>query len=254
MAGAVPILPSRDLDETLAFYERLGFANRGAPPDVWEYLIIGRGAIELHFYRDHDVDPLTTAASCYLRVEDADRLHDEWAEIGVPHDAATGSRLVAPVDTDYAMREFALIDRSGNLLRAGSPLEQSGEWDWSRPVVDHLDVHASNFSESVRFYETVLRPLGIPKLFERENEACFTHVNVTPRPPATTGLHLCFHARSRDDVDAFHRAGVDSGFESNGAPGLRDYGPGYYAAYLLDPDGNNVEALYRDVGNPGYAG
>jgi predicted lactoylglutathione lyase len=79
-------------------------------------------------------------------------------------------------------------------------------------------------------------------------------VNVVARTPPTTGLHISFHARSRADVDAFHRAGTEAGFQSNGAPGLRDYTPGYYAAYLYDPDGNNVEALYRDVGNPGYAG
>ena len=128
------------------------------------------------------------------------------------------------------------------------------EWDWSRPVVDHLDLHASDFATSVRFYETVVAPLGIPKLHEHEGEACFTHVNVVARTPPTTALHLCFHARSRADVDAFHRAGLEAGFRSNGAPGLRDYGPDYYAAYLLDPDGNNIEALYRDVGNPGHAG
>ena len=121
-------------------------------------------------------------------------------------------------------------------------------------MVDHLDLHVSDFARSVRFYETVLAPLGIPKLYEREDEACFTHVNVVARTPPTTGLHLCFRARSRVEVDAFHRAGTAAGFSSNGAPGLRDYAPGYYAAYLLDPDGNNVEALYRDVGNPGYAG
>ena len=128
------------------------------------------------------------------------------------------------------------------------------EWDWSRRVVDHVDVHASDFVRSVRFYETVLSPLGIPKLHEHDGEACFTHVNVVDRTPPTTGLHLCFHASSRADVDAFHRAGVAAGFASNGEPGLRSYGPGYYAAYLLDPDGNNIEALYRDVGNPGHAG
>jgi catechol 2,3-dioxygenase-like lactoylglutathione lyase family enzyme len=128
------------------------------------------------------------------------------------------------------------------------------EWDWSRTVVDHLDLHASRFSESVRFYEGVLAPLGIPKLYERDGSACFTHVNVVDARPPTTNLHLCFYARSRAEVDAFHSAGVEAGFESNGAPGFRDYGPGYYAAYLLDPDGNNVEALYRDVGNPGHAG
>jgi Glyoxalase/Bleomycin resistance protein/Dioxygenase superfamily len=128
------------------------------------------------------------------------------------------------------------------------------EWDWTRVVVDHLDLHTSRFPESVRFYEAVLAPLGIPKLYQRERSACFTHVNVVDAQPPTTNLHLCFYARSKAEVDAFHSAGVTAGFESNGPPGYRDYAPGYYAAYLLDPDGNNVEALYRDVGNPGYAG
>ena len=137
---------------------------------------------------------------------------------------------------------------------ADSGAMPADDWDWSRVVVDHLDLHASDFSESVRFYETVLATLGIPKLFERDDEACFTHVNVVARTPPTSELHLCFHARSKEEVDAFHRAGVEAGFRSNGAPGYRDYAAGYYASYLFDPDGNNIEALYRDVGNPGYAG
>ena len=111
------------------------------------------------------------------------------------------------------------------------------EWDWTRIVVDHVDVHASDYPESVRFYETVLAPLGIPTISKTEESACFTNLNVVAREPATTGLHLCFHARSREQVDEFHAAGVDGGFRSNGEPGYRDYGPGYYAAYLLDPDG-----------------
>ena len=118
---AVPILPSRDLRETLAFYERLGFENRGAEPEEWDYLIVGRGGIVLHFFLQPDVDPLSTAAGCYVHVDDADALYAEWRAIGVEHDAATGSRLMAPADTDYRMREFALVDRSGNLLRVGSP-------------------------------------------------------------------------------------------------------------------------------------
>jgi len=77
-------------------------------------------------------------------------------------------------------------------------------------------------------------------------------VSVVDRLPPTSGLHLCFVARSRDQVDAFHEAGVEAGYRSNGAPGYRDYAPGYYAAFLLDPDDNNIEALYRDVGNPGH--
>jgi catechol 2,3-dioxygenase-like lactoylglutathione lyase family enzyme len=120
------------------------------------------------------------------------------------------------------------------------------DWDWSRLVVDHVDVRASDYRESVRFYETVLGPLGIPRLRETDEWTNFTNVNVVDRRPATQNLHLCFVARSRDEVDAFHRAGVDAGFRSNGEPGFRDYMPGYYAAYLLDPDDNNVEALYRE--------
>jgi catechol 2,3-dioxygenase-like lactoylglutathione lyase family enzyme len=130
----------------------------------------------------------------------------------------------------------------------------AGKFDWSRHVVDHLDVHATDFGESVRFYETVLAPLGIPKWSQSEGEACFTRVNIVDRKPGTRDLHLCFVARSRGEVDAFHRTGVEAGFPSNGEPGYRDYAPGYYAAYLLDPDGNNVEALYRDVGNVGHEG
>ncbi len=118
---SVPILPSRDLSESLAFYDRLGFSNRGAPPDEWDYLIVGRGGIEIHFSATPELDPLTTSAGCYIFVDDAQALHDEWAAV-VVGDPPTGGRLVPPVDTDYGMREFAVIDRSGNLLRVGSPL------------------------------------------------------------------------------------------------------------------------------------
>ena len=113
------------------------------------------------------------------------------------------------------------------------------EWDWLQHVVDHVELHASDYDESVRFYATVLTPLGIPSWLEDtedERRRDFTRVSVVDRRPATTGLHLCFVAKSRDEVDAFHQAGVDAGFTSNGSPGLRDYGPGYYAAFLFDPD------------------
>jgi hypothetical protein len=127
------------------------------------------------------------------------------------------------------------------------------DWDWSLRVFDHLDLHSSDYAESVRFYETVLTALAIPKLSHDAESACFTNLNVVDAKPPTRGLHVCFYAREKEQVDAFHRAGVEAGFRSNGAPGYRDYGPGYYAAYLFDPDGNNVEALYRDVGNAGHA-
>jgi hypothetical protein len=119
---AVPILPSRNLEETLQFYSRLGFESQGAPIEKYRYLIIGRGSIELHFWDAPDVDPLTTDASCYVRVDDADALYREWQGAGIEADPATGSRLMPPVDTDYGIREFALVDKSGNLVRVGSPL------------------------------------------------------------------------------------------------------------------------------------
>lgn len=79
--------------------EGLGFGNRGAPPEEWDYLILGRGGIEIHFYAAPDVDPLATSAGCYAFVDDAQALDDEWDRTLIP-DPRTGSRLVAPVDTD----------------------------------------------------------------------------------------------------------------------------------------------------------
>ena len=119
---AVPIMPANDLEATLSFYERLGFKNAGSAPTEWNYLIIRRGSVQLHFYGDPQVDPLTTSSSCYVYTEDADALYGEWDAIGVATDPKTGSRLQGPpVGTDYGMREFALVDPSGNLIRVGSP-------------------------------------------------------------------------------------------------------------------------------------
>jgi catechol 2,3-dioxygenase-like lactoylglutathione lyase family enzyme len=118
---AVPIMPSKDLDATLAFYERLGFENAGASPSEWNYLIIRRGSVQLHFYGDPNVDPLTTSSGCYVFTDDADALYEAWNAIGIPTDPTTGSRLHGPAaDTEYGMREFALVDPSGNLLGVGS--------------------------------------------------------------------------------------------------------------------------------------
>jgi catechol 2,3-dioxygenase-like lactoylglutathione lyase family enzyme len=124
MEYAVPIMPSRNLRETLEFYERLGFEMRGAGPEEYGYIILGLGAmIELHFWEKPDVDPLRTDHSCYIRVVDADALHAEWEGVEIEPDPETGSRLMPPCDTDYGIREFALVDTSGNLLRIGSPIE-----------------------------------------------------------------------------------------------------------------------------------
>jgi hypothetical protein len=90
---AVPIMPANDLDATLSFYERLGFENAGSAPSEWNYLIVRRGSVQMHFYGDPQVDPLTTSSSCYVFTEDADALYDEWNAIGIATDPKTGSRL-----------------------------------------------------------------------------------------------------------------------------------------------------------------
>jgi hypothetical protein len=115
---AVPVLPGRDLGETLAFYETLGFENRGAPPDEWDYLIIGRGELEIHFYAAPEPGP--TGRRCYAFVADAQALHDEWTAVVAPG-PTTGSHLGTPMDTEYGMREFDVVDPTGNIVRVGSP-------------------------------------------------------------------------------------------------------------------------------------
>jgi catechol 2,3-dioxygenase-like lactoylglutathione lyase family enzyme len=126
---AVPILPSRDLSASLRFYEALGFRNVGAPPEEWDYLILARGDLVLHLVLEPAVDPLRTASSCYLYVDDVDVLHQRWRSSWpelTGDQRAAGTRLVAPEGTDYGMRELAVVDLDGNLLRAGSPTPGEG--------------------------------------------------------------------------------------------------------------------------------
>jgi catechol 2,3-dioxygenase-like lactoylglutathione lyase family enzyme len=115
--GVAPILLSRDLGATAAFYARLGFEQTG----IWEdeYLIVMRDEVGLHFVCEPGMDPYSTSSGCYLYVEDADALHAEYAALGLPSEGIP--RLHGdPVETDYGLREFALVDLDGNLLRIGS--------------------------------------------------------------------------------------------------------------------------------------
>jgi catechol 2,3-dioxygenase-like lactoylglutathione lyase family enzyme len=121
-------------------------------------------------------------------------------------------------------------------------------WDWSRPIYDHVQLHVRDLRASVRFYETVLAPLGIPLFYATDDVAEFPNLGLVAGRPPSGPMHLAFRAATEDDVHAFHAAGVSSGFRDNGAPGVRpQYYRYYYAAYLLDPDDNNVEAVFRDV-------
>jgi len=123
-------------------------------------------------------------------------------------------------------------------------------WDWSRIVLDHVKIGVQDAAASKRFYGTVLAPLEIPPLWESDQGAQYANIVVSGKAPTAAPLHIAFVARSREEVDAFHRAGIEAGFQGNGAPGVREQYSSeaaglYYAAFLLDPDGNNIEAVYR---------
>ena len=126
------------------------------------------------------------------------------------------------------------------------------DWDWTRIVFDHVHIRVQDVKASIAFYKAALEPLGIPPIWERENGAQLANLVVTDGEPTTSGpVHLAFVADSREQVDAFHRAGLAAGGRDNGEPGVREQysskeGGRYYAAFLLDPDGNNVEAVRRE--------
>lgn len=118
-------------------------------------------------------------------------------------------------------------------------------------LIDHLQLVTSDLAASRRFYGAVLEALAVPMGGEAEtffwaDELFVSTADSEAAAGRPTGrCHLAFQARDRAMVDAFHRAGLAAGGTDNGAPGERPYHPGYYAAFLLDPDGNNIEAVFH---------
>lgn len=123
-------------------------------------------------------------------------------------------------------------------------------------MIDHISIGVRNIAASKRFYDAALQALGYrclsdsPESLGYGAKAPALWISVTDRPvppEPRSGLHFCFKAPSRKAVDTFHAAGLASGGRDNGRPGLRtDYGAGYYAAYLMDPDGYRVEAYFAE--------
>ncbi len=120
-------------------------------------------------------------------------------------------------------------------------------------MFDHVGLRVRDLATSTRFFEQVLTPLGLGLQSEGGGYAGFgpkgapalwLHAHVPPAGTVGVGTHLAFTAPSREAVDRFHAAGLAAGARDNGAPGLRrDYGETYYAAFLTDAEGNNVEAV-----------
>jgi catechol 2,3-dioxygenase-like lactoylglutathione lyase family enzyme len=117
-------------------------------------------------------------------------------------------------------------------------------------MIAHTTLAVSDYQRSKAFYCKALEPLGYSNTIEHGEGAGFNAGKNTDfwiiHEKAVVPLHLAFRARNRGAVHAFHEAALSAGGKNNGNPGYRDYWPGYYAAFVLDPDGNNVEAVWYD--------
>jgi len=118
-------------------------------------------------------------------------------------------------------------------------------------LVDHIQLVVKDLAASKRFYRAAFDALGIPLGGEAAEHFWFDELFVSSQGSKealgklTGRVHLAFQARDRAMVDRFYRAVLAAGGRDNGAPGERPYHPGYYAAFVLDPDGNNIEAVFH---------
>ena len=125
-------------------------------------------------------------------------------------------------------------------------------------TLDHVGINVSDYARSKAFYDRALAPLGIRALMEhgtfcgygRDGKPDFwigagkASFQTDEQLRAITPVHVALVAHSREEVDAFYKAAIEAGGKDHGPPGLRpEYHPGYYGAFVLDPDGHNVEAV-----------
>ncbi len=129
-------------------------------------------------------------------------------------------------------------------------------------LLDHVSIAVRDLSRAQPFYDAIMSALGIPKVYDRPGAVGYGQRNAagddghsylsvyeSPSAVADPGRHWCFRARSEDEVRRFFAAGLGAGGSGDGEPGVRpDYHPAYFAAFLVDPDGNRVEAVYHRAG------
>jgi lactoylglutathione lyase len=118
-------------------------------------------------------------------------------------------------------------------------------------LIDHIQLVVRDIKSSQKFYTAIFATLGIPLGGEGEGFFWADELFISDlKSPASDGkltgpTHLAFQAKDREIVQKFYEAGLEAGGKDNGKPGERPYHPGYYAAFLYDPDGNNIEAVFH---------
>ena len=115
---------------------------------------------------------------------------------------------------------------------------------------DHMGFNVTDYDASRAFYVAALAPLGVGIAAQGDGWAMLGEPGrgrlwIGAMGPAATPIHIAFEATSRSKVHEFYEAALAAGGRDNGPPGLREYGPNYYAAFVLDPDGHNIEAVCR---------
>jgi catechol 2,3-dioxygenase-like lactoylglutathione lyase family enzyme len=182
-------------------------------------------------------------AFCAESRDDVDRFWRVGIDAGYADDGAPGER------PQYMPGYYGafLLDPDGNSVEAThhDDTRRGGH-------VDHLWIGVRDLDAAERFYDTIARHAGLRKGSRSDDRrqyrgAWATFSLVSDGRPPTEGLHIAFPAPDRRTVEDFHRAATTAGYRDNGTPGERTiYHPGYYAAYVLDPDGANVESVFHD--------
>jgi catechol 2,3-dioxygenase-like lactoylglutathione lyase family enzyme len=231
-----------DLEASRRCYElalgELGYGEPYRGPRFYEWH-------DLSIWAARDDRPPTRNLHLALVAHSREQVDAWWRAMtaaGHPDDGEPGLR------PQYSPSYYGAFvrDPDGNSLEAVHHAEpREGE-----NRLDHLWIRVRDLTESRLFYETVAPTVG---LRVKDGDERRFHVTSGGRSfalvqdePVTENVHLAFPAPDRPTVGEFHRAALDSGFRDNGAPGERRYHPGYYGAFVLDPDGNNIEAVFHD--------